>query len=593
MEVARVRDAHGARAVTRATWRTVAVLLAMLLPLGAAALAIRTLLITPDPVDAPLASAPPRAEPAVEDRTPEIRGRILDGDGNPVQNAAVRLVSLGPPLAVLHDAIADGAGAFSFAHVDPQGVRVVADHDPEGFVTSAELHAKEGQTEEVTLVLSATNGVRGSVVDGEGHSVTGATLSVEGMPWKVPTATSDGAGAFHLILVPDQATSLLAVARGYRAAHFALGHRDERTELVVRVALAAAEAVAGDVSGVDGDPVRAEIVACAGQPAEFGTKSAEDGTFELPPSTIGCEAVAQLAGFGSSDPVVVVEGRHLSLRMKTGGAIEGVVVDARGSGVSPFALGIESYAGIRGGTLDRGPRNFEDVRGSFLWEKLAPGGYVLTASVRGKPPARSELIQVRGGAVTRGVRIVVAEGGAVVGRVFDERHAPLGGVDVAFDSVSSVVDNSGTSKTDDSGRYRLEGAPTGPFTLRASKAGFRTRLVSGLRLASGGTLTQDMTLASLDGGGGLELSGIGASIILTHDGLVLAMVGAHDPAGRAGLEVGDHLLSIDGENAEGMSVADAVQRLRGETGTTVGVSVERPGTGQLLDVMIVRASIVR
>jgi C-terminal processing protease CtpA/Prc len=166
-------------------------------------------------------------------------------------------------------------------------------------------------------------------------------------------------------------------------------------------------------------------------------------------------------------------------------------------------------------------------------------------------------------------------------------------VDVAFDSVSSVVDNSGTSKTDDSGRYRLEGAPTGPFTLRASKAGFRTRLVSGLRLASGGTLTQDMTLASLDGGGGLELSGIGASIILTHDGLVLAMVGAHDPAGRAGLEVGDHLLSIDGENAEGMSVADAVQRLRGETGTTVGVSVERPGTGQLLDVMIVRASIVR
>jgi carboxyl-terminal processing protease len=118
-------------------------------------------------------------------------------------------------------------------------------------------------------------------------------------------------------------------------------------------------------------------------------------------------------------------------------------------------------------------------------------------------------------------------------------------------------------------------------------------MVAGLRVASGNTLSQDITLATYDGGAGLELGGIGAVLWLTHDGIVLAALTPGDPAKSAGLEVGDHVLSIDGETTEGMSVADAVQRLRGEPGTSVGVSVERPGTKQTLDVVIVRATVTR
>jgi len=36
-----------------------------------------------------------------------------------------------------------------------------------------------------------------------------------------------------------------------------------------------------------------------------------------------------------------------------------------------------------------------------------------------------------------------------------------------------------------------------------------------------------------------------------------------------------------------------VQRLRGTAGTTVGVSVDRPATGERIDVVMVRATIVR
>ena len=40
-------------------------------------------------------------------------------------------------------------------------------------------------------------------------------------------------------------------------------------------------------------------------------------------------------------------------------------------------------------------------------------------------------------------------------------------------------------------------------------------------------------------------------------------------------------------------IADALQRLRGEAGTSVGVSVQRPKTGESVDVLIERATIVR
>jgi C-terminal processing protease CtpA/Prc len=43
---------------------------------------------------------------------------------------------------------------------------------------------------------------------------------------------------------------------------------------------------------------------------------------------------------------------------------------------------------------------------------------------------------------------------------------------------------------------------------------------------------------------------------------------------------------------EQMSLVDALQRLRGEAGTTVSVSAQRP-SGEIVDVLITRAAIVR
>ena len=78
-------------------------------------------------------STPPEpAGSAPDDPTPEIRGRILDADGNAVNGATVRLVSTSPPYTVYRKTPSNAAGAFSFPHVGPWRGRVVADHDPEG-----------------------------------------------------------------------------------------------------------------------------------------------------------------------------------------------------------------------------------------------------------------------------------------------------------------------------------------------------------------------------------------------------------------------------------------------------------------------------
>jgi hypothetical protein len=571
----------------------IVVIVAMLLVPLAGVLLARGLSPRAPVARVPSASLPSPIEPRpVEDLTPEIRGRILDADGDAVEGATVRLVSPTAPYTGLRDTRSNSAGSFSFARVSLAAVRVVADHDIEGSVVSAEILPSEGQSMDVTLVLARVGAIRGTVVDGHDHPVAGAALSVEGAPWVIRSATSDEAGGFLLPAVPREATSLVAVAQGFETARVDLSHRSD-DELVLRVKLTAAPPIDGDVHDVDGQPVHARIVACEGQASEARVDSSDDGTFQLPPSTIGCDVVAQHDEYAPSDTVSVIAGRRLALRLKPGGSIEGSVVDDHGAGVPSFTVGIESFTAARGRSFrSGGSRHFDDRTGAFRFDRLAPGAYVLSASAPGAPPARSDSIEVRGGAVTSDVRITLGKGGTVTGHVYDERHAPVAGVDLRFDAVSSAVGTNANAKSDDSGEYRLEGAPTGLFTLRAQKDGFRVRLVSGLRVESGSTLAQDVTLAPVAGGGGTEFAGIGASLSPGRDGIALGSVMTGQPAERAGLRAGDRILRIDGEGTDGLSVADVMQRLRGEAGTSVGITVQRPQTGETIDVVVARAAIV-
>jgi carboxyl-terminal processing protease len=86
--------------------------------------------------------------------------------------------------------------------------------------------------------------------------------------------------------------------------------------------------------------------------------------------------------------------------------------------------------------------------------------------------------------------------------------------------------------------------------------------------------------------------GIGAIIQGQPDGAV-AIVNtiAGGPAEKAGLRAGDSFREIDGKTTEGQNSNQVMRRLRGEKGTTVVLTVQRPGAEQLINLSIVRAEI--
>lgn len=75
-----------------------------------------------------------------------------------------------------------------------------------------------------------------------------------------------------------------------------------------------------------------------------------------------------------------------------------------------------------------------------------------------------------------------------------------------------------------------------------------------------------------------EFGGVGLEIAMSPDGRRIAVLSplVNSPAWRAGIVSGDRLEEIDGVSTEGMSLDDAVARLRGEPGSRVVVRIASP-----------------
>ena len=85
--------------------------------------------------------------------------------------------------------------------------------------------------------------------------------------------------------------------------------------------------------------------------------------------------------------------------------------------------------------------------------------------------------------------------------------------------------------------------------------------------------------------------GIGATVSSQDNFVVIVRPLPDTPAERAGLQAGDIVLAVDGEDAEGWSVQKAVLRIRGRRGTAVELTV-RHGDGLVETLSIVRDDIL-
>jgi carboxyl-terminal processing protease len=92
---------------------------------------------------------------------------------------------------------------------------------------------------------------------------------------------------------------------------------------------------------------------------------------------------------------------------------------------------------------------------------------------------------------------------------------------------------------------------------------------------------------TLDG----KFSGVGIELSIVDNVITVITPLVGTPAEAAGVDAGDQILRIDGESTEGMTLTEAAVRIRGETGTTVTLTV-RHDDGSIEEIPIVRDTIV-
>ena len=89
-----------------------------------------------------------------------------------------------------------------------------------------------------------------------------------------------------------------------------------------------------------------------------------------------------------------------------------------------------------------------------------------------------------------------------------------------------------------------------------------------------------------------EFGGVGLEITIAKDGVLTVVAPMDDtPAAKAGLMPQDKIVKIDGESTHGISLHEAVNRLRGRAGSKITLTILREDQEQMFDVVMARAII--
>ncbi len=88
-----------------------------------------------------------------------------------------------------------------------------------------------------------------------------------------------------------------------------------------------------------------------------------------------------------------------------------------------------------------------------------------------------------------------------------------------------------------------------------------------------------------------EYGGLGLSVTMEDGAVKVIAPTADTPADKAGMKSGDYITHLDGKLIVGGTLDEAVQAMRGEPGTSIKLTVVRPGRDAPFDVTITRAVI--
>lgn len=411
-----------------------------------------------------------------------VSGRVLNEDGGPAERAVVTAEALVFPFRVLRSAPTDVAGRFRLPGLPPDRYRLVASAPGAGPGLLEEMALEEGESKVVDLRLTRAVEIIGRLVDAEGgllpghvrvRRVAGHDLTWSSALSPVAEVGEDGRFTLHQKLGAGEYT-LSAQARGFA---------DKDVDL--RIAEGETTHDVGDVVFDLGRTIRGRVVNHRGQPipnaqisthikgAGTSTQTQPDGSFRLAGLPEGrCSVRATARGFAGENKEVEAGASQISFTLAQGSEIMGTAVDAQDRPISAVHASVIPREGRPGMNARPSADEPPDANGRFRVRDLWAGAFTLRLDASGFSTYYSKPLEVAVGQSLDLGRVILDRGGTVQGVVVDDQgqavpgaevwlvEQPLNGVTLQYDRKPAF--------SDASGRFRLDGVPVGPASLRAS-----------------------------------------------------------------------------------------------------------------------------
>ncbi len=184
--------------------------------------------------------------------------------------------------------------------------------------------------------------------------------------------------------------------------------------------------------------------------------------------------IATLVAVGATSYVLT---RIIDARYPRDGAISGTVTDDLGAPIKEAKVWFEKHAEPEGNGDDRTSTSVErkdwartDAEGAFAFEGLRPGTYTVGAEHGEHLDAQEQTVTVRPGRMASGLRLLLARGASIAGRVIDLDGNPVPGAEISATPQGKFAYRNATAGAD--GAFILRGLEPGPCNVHAYADGF-------------------------------------------------------------------------------------------------------------------------
>lgn len=422
-----------------------------------------------------------------------LEGLVLDGEGQPVQHAHVRVLRSGGEQMPMSSGLADEEGRYEVVDLEPGPSEVIALLFERGGIVRTAVELLPGRNR-LDLRMPAGVEVSGRVVDGRGEPVPGVALSLEPLHQEGITLGQQGMsaadGSFVLPDVMDGTYRLIAArSRFAPSAHPGEIHVDGAPVTGIEIRLSPGAVIRGHILGFppeEARPVSVHAISELGIPL-VGTVS-PGPVYRIDDVAPGeWHVTGQVGGVTVSGEVEVAAGAAeavLDLELAPGFTVTGRVLLDReplpGAGV---ATNGQDGAGRREGTTG--------LDGAFRLEHVPGGSYALVVTFP------QDSFQYQMVEIDRDLDLVVEiSTGTIAGRLVRPEGLPVPGAAVTL--FREVPELQGSvpgprAMSDEQGAFEILRVPSGTYKMTVQAEGFdpaESRVV----VTPGGTVRLEIAL---------------------------------------------------------------------------------------------------